>query len=79
MGYRELRMVELREIWWRWQAGEGVRAIARGAGMDRKTIAEYLRALRAVAIQPGEPPPTDEQHTAITTVGRVVAAEQGAK
>jgi hypothetical protein len=38
MGYRELGMVELREIVRRWQAGEGLRAIARGAGMDRKTI-----------------------------------------
>jgi hypothetical protein len=70
MGYRELGMVELREIVRRWQAGEGVRAIARGTGMDRKTIAGYLRALQAVGVQPGGPPPTDAQLTGITTARR---------
>jgi transposase len=70
MGYRELGMVELREIVRRWQAGEGVRAIARGTGMDRKTIAEYLRAAQAVGVQPSGTPPTDEQLTAITTARR---------
>jgi len=43
MAYRELGMVELREIVRRWLGGEGIRAIARATGMDRKTIAEYLR------------------------------------
>ena len=43
MAYRELGMVELREILRQWQGGAGVRAIARGTGMDRKTIAHYLR------------------------------------
>jgi hypothetical protein len=70
MAYRGLGMVEPREIVRRWQGGNGVRAIARGTGMDRKTIAEYLRALQAVGVQPGGPPPTDEQLTAITTVRR---------
>ena len=51
-------------------AFEGVRAIARGTGMDRKTIAEYLRAAQAVGIQLGGPPSTDEQLTAITTARR---------
>jgi hypothetical protein len=62
MAYRELGMVELREIVRRWQGGEGVRAIARGTGMDRKTIGEYLRALQAVGVQPGGPPPNEPDH-----------------
>ena len=70
MGYRELGMVELREIVRRWQAGEGIRAMARGTGLDRKTIAEYLRALPAVGLQPGGAPPTDEQLTAIASARR---------
>jgi hypothetical protein len=70
MGYRELGMVELREIVRRWQAGEGVRAIARGTGMDRKTIAEYLRAAQVVGVRPSGTPPTDEPLTAITTARR---------
>jgi hypothetical protein len=44
MAYRELGMVELREVIRRWHGGAGVRAMARGTGMDRKTIAHYLRA-----------------------------------
>jgi transposase len=70
MAYRELGMVELREIVRRWQAGAGVRAIARGTGMDRKTVVGYLRALQAGGIQPDGPPPTDEQITALTTARR---------
>jgi transposase len=70
MGYRELGMVELREMVRRWQAGDGIRAIARGTGLDRKTIAGYLRAAQAVGVQPGGEPPTDEQLTALTTTRR---------
>jgi transposase len=33
--------------------------------MDRKTVAEYLRAVRAAGVEPGSAPPTDEQLTAI--------------
>jgi hypothetical protein len=65
MAYREL--VELREIVRRWQGGEGVRAIARATGMDRKTIAEYLR--RAGGVQPGSATPTDEPLTIIAAPG----------
>jgi len=70
MAYRELGMVELREIVRRWQGGEGVRALARGTGMDRKTIAAYLRAAQAAGVQPGSGPPTDEQLTAIVATRR---------
>lgn len=70
MAYRELGMVELREIVRRWQGGEGVRALARGTGMDRKTIAAYLRAAQAAGVQPGSGPPTDEQLTVIVATRR---------
>jgi hypothetical protein len=32
MAYRELGVIELREVWRRYSAGDGVRATARGAG-----------------------------------------------
>jgi hypothetical protein len=41
MAYRELGMVEIREVLRRWLAGDGLRAIARGTGIDRKTTAKY--------------------------------------
>ncbi|MCL6554090.1 MAG: IS21 family transposase [Firmicutes bacterium] len=70
MAYRELGMVELREIVRRWLDGEGIRAIARATGMDRKTIAEYLRAAVAAGVQRGGSPPTDEQLAAISAARR---------
>ena len=61
MAYRELGMVEMREIVRRWLGGDGIRAVARATGMDRKTVAECVRAALAAGIQRGGPPPTDEQ------------------
>jgi hypothetical protein len=70
MAYREFGMVEVREILRQWRGGEGIRAIARAAGMDRKTIAAYVHAAVVMGIQRGAAPPTDEQLTAIATVRR---------
>ncbi len=70
MAYRELGMVEVREVLRRWLGGDGVRAIARGIGVDRKTVAAYVRAAVAVGVQRGGAPPTDEQLTAIATTRR---------
>lgn len=59
MAYRERGMVEVREMVRRWLGGEGIRAIARATGMDRKTVAAYVRAARTVGIQrDGRRPPT---------------------
>jgi hypothetical protein len=38
-----------------------VRAIARATGVDRKTIAEYVRVAGAAGVARGGAPPTDEQ------------------
>ena len=65
MAYRELGMVEVREVLRRWLGGEGVRAIARGTGLDRKTIAAYVGAACAVGVERGGAAPTDEQISTI--------------
>jgi hypothetical protein len=70
MAYRELGMVEVHEILRRWQGGAGVRAIARGAGVDRKTIAACVQAAVAVGLQRGGSPPTDEQLSTIAAARR---------
>jgi transposase len=70
MAYRELGMVEVREILRRWLSGEGVRVIARGAGMDRKTIAAYVQAAVAVGVQRGRAPQTDAQIATIAALRR---------
>ncbi len=65
MTYRELGMVEIREVLRRRLTGHGLRAIARGTGVDRKTIAKYVRAAAAVGLQRGGSLPTDEQIAAV--------------
>jgi transposase len=70
MAYREMGMVEVREVLRRWLAGEGVRAIARGTGLDRKTIAAYVGGARAVGVQRGGAAPTDEQIITIAATRR---------
>ena len=44
MSYRELTMIEIREVLRRWQAGQSIRQIAREGGVDRKTARRYLQA-----------------------------------
>ncbi len=77
MAYRELGMVEVREILRRWLDGEGVRAMARAVGMGCKTIAAYIEAAAvAVGVQRGGAPPTDEQITRIASVRRLKAGRR---
>jgi transposase len=71
MAYRELSMIEVQEVLRRYVSGAGLRAIARGTGLDRKTVAKFIRAGRAVGVSPGGPPPTAAQ---LATVG---AARRG--
>ena len=42
MSYRELTMIDVKEVLRRWQAGQSARRIAREAVADRKTVARYV-------------------------------------
>jgi transposase len=75
MAYRELGVIEIREVLRRFGLGEGLRAIARGTGSDRKTVAKYVAAAIALGLQRGNPPPTDEQVAAV--IAAVPAAGGG--
>jgi len=44
MAFREVRVFEVREILRLWLRGEGLRAVSRLAGMDRKTVRRYIDA-----------------------------------
>lgn len=44
MGFREVHVVEVREVLRLWLRGQGFRSIARMAGVDRKTVRRYLAA-----------------------------------
>jgi hypothetical protein len=68
MGFRELTMIDVRELLRRRQAGESVRRAARECGADRKTVKRYYEAAEQCGAD-GEL--TDE------VVARVAAMVQG--
>lgn len=47
MSFRELTMIDVREVLRRWQAGQSARHIARESGADRKTVARYIEAAQS--------------------------------
>jgi len=63
--YRELGMIEVREVLRRFTLGEPARAIARGTMVDRKTVAKYIAAGVAPGLCRGSTLPTDAQVAAI--------------
>ena len=50
MSFRELHMIDVREVLRRWQAGQSARAIARESGTDRKTVVRYVGAAEACGL-----------------------------
>lgn len=73
MPYRELSMIEVREVLRQYVGGAGLRAIARGTGLDRKTAAKYIAAGSGCGLRPGGAPPTDDQ-VAMVPSGATAAA-----
>jgi len=60
MPYREVRVVDYQEVLRRWLAGDGVRSIARGTGLDRKTVRRLIKIAREHGLKPGDPWPDDQ-------------------
>ncbi len=52
MTYRELTMIDVREVLRRWAAGQSQRQIARETGIDRKTVARYIAAALELGLRP---------------------------
>jgi DNA-binding MarR family transcriptional regulator len=55
MARREFSVRDIIEIYMHWQAGEGVRRIARSLGLDRSTVKKYIRPALEAGFKPGEP------------------------
>jgi transposase len=53
MGFRELTMVDVRELLRRYQAGESTRRTARECGADRKTVKRYYEAAEQCGVRVG--------------------------
>jgi len=50
MAYREVRMVEVREVLRLWLRGEGLRSVAGWVSLDRKTVRGYVEAGRQAGL-----------------------------
>ena len=46
MVFREVSVIEIREVLRAWLAGKGLRKVAEQAGVDRKTARSYVRTRR---------------------------------
>jgi transposase len=75
MAYREVDVIEVREVLRGWLAGVGLRTVAAQAGVDRKTARRYVQAAEAVGVarDGGWGQVSDE------VVGAVVAAVRPAR
>jgi hypothetical protein len=75
MAYREVCVVEVREVLRAWLAGKGLRKVAEQAGVDRKTARRYVEAAGEAGLvaDGGEGQLTDE------LIGQVVAAVRPAR
>ena len=74
MSYREVSVIEVREALRLWLRGYGLRALARLAGLDRKTVRRYVDAAVAVGLSRdgGEGQLTDELLGAVVEAVRPV-------
>ena len=75
MAFREVSVVEVREVLRAWLSGDGLRTVGERAGVDRKTARRYVQAAEAAGVVRGGGPGqvTDE------VIGRVVAAVRPAR
>lgn len=54
MGFRIVRVFEVKEILRLWARGKRGRTLARAAGVDRKTASRYVKAAGGLGLQPGD-------------------------
>jgi transposase len=75
MTYREVSVIEVREVLRGWLSGAGLRTVAAQAGVDRKTARRYVQAAQAIGVvQDG-----GWQQVSDDVVGAVVAAVRPAR
>jgi transposase len=75
MAYREVSVIEVREVLRGWLAGAGLRTVAAQAGVDRKTARRYVQAAEAAGVVRGG----GWGQVTDVVVGEVVAAVRPAR
>jgi hypothetical protein len=68
MAYRELSMMDVKEVLRRWSAGHSDRRIGREAGVDRKTVARYTTAATRLGFAKGRDITEDDVHAVAQVV-----------
>ena len=68
MAFREVRVFEVREVLRLWLRGEGLRAVSRLVGMDRKTVRRYVEAAEELGLDRAG----DEDQLSDLLLGQVV-------
>lgn len=78
MVFREVSVVEIREVLRAWLDGAGLRTVGERAGVDRKTARRYVQAAEAAGLirDAGADAITDELVGAVVAAVRPVAAER---
>jgi hypothetical protein len=76
MAFRELHVVEVKEVLRLWCRGHGLRTIALRTGVDRKTVRRYVEAARAAGLVPGSPAVGDEVVADVSAAVRPGAAPE---
>ena len=54
MAYREVTMLEIKEVLWRWLVGGSKKAIARQLGVARNTVRHYIEVAEAQGLATGQ-------------------------
>jgi transposase len=62
MAFRELMMIDVKEVLRRWSAGQSDRKIGRETGTDRKTVARYTEAATRLGLEHGRAATDEEVH-----------------
>jgi len=75
MPYREVTVVEIKEVLRLWLRGSGIRPIARLSQLDRKTVRRYVDAATASGLSPGE----GEDRLTDEVIGEVCARIHGSE
>jgi transposase len=70
MAYREVTMLELKEVLRLWLAGVGKKPIAAQLGLDVKTVRRYLRAAEECGLRAGQQFVTDDQFALVAAALR---------
>lgn len=64
MAYREVTMVEIKEVLRLWRAGSKKKRIAAQLTLDVKTVRRYIAAAESCGLAPGPEPPLDDEQVA---------------